>query len=65
MEIIRNNLKLQICLALDKCLAKETNDCPDNANCVNQRNGDDYTCVCKDGYYGDGWNCKIIPGMNE
>ena len=32
---------------LDECSAKETNDCPDNANCVNTYGG--YDCVCKSG----------------
>ena len=45
---------------MDKCLSAETNNCPTTSTCVSR--GNDFTCVCKDGYYGDGWTCTPIPG---
>ena len=53
-------MKNEFISAQNKCLSKETNDCPETSLCVNREN--DFTCVCKDGYYGDGWNCTRIPG---
>ena len=41
------------CLDIDECETGD-NDCHDNANCTNRKEG--YNCTCNDGYDGDGFN---------
>ena len=41
---------------VDECNGE--NDCDDNATCNNTFGS--YTCDCKTGYSGDGWNCTSM-----
>ena len=40
---------------LDECANDSLNDCHDNATCSDTEGS--YTCMCKDGYTGDGNVC--------
>ena len=44
-------------LDIDEC-APETNPCDVNANCSNSEGS--YSCRCREGFDGDGKNCKGI-----
>ena len=45
------------CHDIDECLT-ETHECHQNANCYNLRDTRKYTCACKLGYSGDGFQCS-------
>ena len=40
---------------IDEC-DLDSHGCSENATCTNTDGS--YTCECKDGYYGDGFNCS-------
>ena len=40
---------------IDEC-SSETNGCDENAECNNALGS--YKCICKDGFHGNGTNCK-------
>ena len=40
---------------IDEC-SSETNGCDENAECNNTLGS--YKCICKDGFHGNGTNCK-------
>eukprot|EP00056_Hartaetosiga_gracilis_P020455 m.19478 g.19478 ORF g.19478 m.19478 type:complete len:772 (+) comp8469_c0_seq4:64-2379(+) len=43
------------CDDVDECTTA-SHQCHDNSDCVNADGG--YKCVCSDGFYGDGYNCR-------
>ena len=45
---------------IDECIDPESNDCDANAACNNTEGS--YTCLCPNGYQGDG---KICVGMSK
>ena len=45
-------------LDVDECAMASTNDCDPTANCENTIGS--FTCTCKSGFVGDGWNCTGI-----
>ena len=52
----RNNLFFFI--DIDECSHGYIKSCSEHAHCNN--NAGSYKCTCRDGYFGDGHNCK--PG---
>ena len=51
-------------LDVDECENEESNDCSHNADCTN--NIGSYTCQCRVGYTGSGFNCgkcKMLVGL--
>ena len=45
-----------LCSDIDECSGE--NHCDENASCNNTFGS--YTCDCKSGYSGDGWNCTSM-----
>ena len=48
-------------LDVDECLTKQ-DLCDGDAYCVVYPNSISYSCQCKDGYQGDGFQCSKLPG---
>ena len=46
-------------LDINECRNSSLNTCDSNTNCTNTDGG--YTCMCLDGYYGDGETCEGMP----
>lgn len=47
------------CVDVNECEDPASNDCDQNANCINTDG--EYECECKNGYDGDGFTCTGLP----
>ena len=52
---------LKLILDIDECADASSNKCDDNANCTNTTGS--FTCVCREGFSGDGVNCESMRNI--
>ena len=50
-----------LCIDIDECSEKSSNECDVNAECANTEGS--FTCKCRDGYLGNGEICSGKHGL--